>query len=51
MKNLEQNEINKILFNNIANINNMNNNFNNDIKFLINKVIEIENILNKNTRN
>jgi len=47
MKNLEQNEINKILFNNIANINNMNNNFNSDIKFLINKVIEIENILTK----
>ena len=47
MKNLEQKEINKILFNNIANINNTNNNFNNDIKFLINKVIEIENILTK----
>ena len=47
MKNLEQKEINKILFNNIANINNTNNNFNNDIKFLINKVIDIENILTK----
>ena len=47
MKNLEQKEINKILFNNIANINNTNSNFNNDIKFLINKVIEIENILTK----
>ena len=47
MKNLDQNEINKILFNNIVNINNMNNSFNNDIKFLINKVIEIENILTK----
>ena len=47
MKNLEQKEINKILFNNIANINNINNNFNHDIKFLINKVIEIENILTK----
>ena len=47
MKNLEQKEINKILFDNIANINNTNNNFNNDIKFLINKVIDIENILTK----
>ena len=47
MKNLEQKEINKILFNNIANINNTNNNFNSDIKFLINKVIDIENILTK----
>ena len=47
MKNLEQKEINKILFNNIANIYNTNNNFNNDIKFLINKVIDIENILTK----
>ena len=47
MKNLEQKEINKILFNNIANINNINSNFNHDIKFLINKVIEIENILTK----
>jgi hypothetical protein len=47
MKNLEQKEINKILFNNIANISNTNNNFNNDIKFLINKVIDIENILTK----
>ena len=47
MKNLEQKEINKILFDNIANIYNTNNNFNNDIKFLINKVIDIENILTK----
>jgi hypothetical protein len=47
MKNLEQKEINKILFNNIANINNISSNFNHDIKFLINKVIEIENILTK----
>ena len=47
MKNLEQKEINKILFNNIANINNIISNFNHDIKFLINKVIEIENILTK----
>ena len=32
---------------NYSNINNTNNNFNNDIKFLINKVIDIENILTK----
>jgi hypothetical protein len=47
VKSLEQKEINKLLFNNIANVNITNEEINKNIKFLINKVLDIEKILAK----